>query len=276
MLLRLHLTYVLRHRRLLSLSRPTRFTELVQRRKMIDRDRRLPHLIDKVAVKRFVAEVLGTSWVTPTYWYGDTLPDQPRWPLPYVVKSRHGCGQQRFVRDDDVDWHETRRATARWMRSDYGRWLDEWGYRGTPRGLLVEPMIGDGRTLPIDYKLFVFHGRVEAVQVHLEREHRHRWYLFDRSWRRLSRLGDATDVRAPASLAEMVAGAEALARGFDFVRIDFYDTPAGPRFGEMTFYPGSGLDPFDPPGLDEALGRIWLRAPALAESRNPRGDVEPV
>jgi hypothetical protein len=26
----------------------------------------------------------------------------------------------------------------------------------------------------------------------------------------------------------------------------------------MTFYPGSGLDSFDPPELDEALGRLWL------------------
>jgi hypothetical protein len=49
-----------------------------------------------------------------------------------------------------------------------------------------------------------------------------------------------------------------LGADFDFVRIDFYDVGGIPRFGEMTFYPGSGLDPFDPPELDHELGRYWL------------------
>ena len=256
--LRLHLTYLWRHRRPLSLADPTRFTELVQRRKLRDHDQRMPHLIDKVAVKRFVAEVLGPEWVTPTLWSGAELPATPDWPYPFVVKSRHGCNQRRFARDGAADWSEIRRAAAGWMRRAYGHWLDEWGYRGVPRGVLVEPFIGDGTTLPVDYKFYVFHGRVEAVQVHLDREHQHRWILFGPHWQRLSSANADPDPVPPATLARMIAGAETLARGFDFVRVDFYDTPNTPRFGEMTFYPGSGLDPFDPPELDRALGRLWL------------------
>jgi hypothetical protein len=257
-LLRVHLAYLWRHRRPLSLADPTRFTELVQRRKLVDRDQRLPHLIDKVAVKRFVADALGDDWVTPTLWTGEALPDAPRWPYPFVVKSRHGCNQRRFVRDGSADWREIRHAAAGWMRSSYGDWLDEWGYRAVPRGLLVEPFVGGGAALPIDYKLYVFHGRVAAVQIHIDREHRHRWLLFDRNWRRLSSLDADPDPVPPATLDLMIAGAETLALGFDFVRVDFYDAGATPRFGEMTFYPGSGLDPFDPPALDVAFGRLWL------------------
>ncbi|WP_332802681.1 ATP-grasp fold amidoligase family protein [Sphingomonas sp. RT2P30] len=263
--LRLHLTYWWRHRRRLSLDRPMRFTELIQRRKLRDRDQRLPHLIDKVAVKRFVAEVLGDDWVTPTLWSGDALPDAPSWPYPFVVKSRHGCNQRHFVRDAHADWPAIRAAAAGWMRSDYGRWLDEWGYRGVTRGVLVEPFVGDGATLPIDYKCYVFHGRVAAVQVHLDREHGHRWMLFDPTWRRLSSPTAEPDPAPPAALDRMIAGAETLARGFDFVRVDFYDTGTTPRFSEMTFYPGSGLDPFDPPVLDDALGQLW-RASAPGEA----------
>jgi hypothetical protein len=257
-MLRLHLTYLWRHRRPLSLAQPTRFTELVQRRKLRDHDRRLPHLIDKVAVKRFVAEALGAEWVTPTLWSGTELPAAPDWPYPFVVKSRHGCNQRRFVRNGGADWAEIRRAAAGWMRSAYGHWLDEWGYRDVPRGVLIEPFVGDGTVLPIDYKLYVFHGRVAAVQVHVNREHRHRWMLFDPAWHRMSSPDGAPDPSPPATLARMITGAETLARGFDFVRVDFYDIGDTPRFGEMTFYPGSGLDPFDPPELDDALGRLWL------------------
>ncbi|MDB5673085.1 MAG: tupA-like ATPgrasp family protein, partial [Sphingomonas bacterium] len=223
-----------------------------------DHDRRMPHLIDKVAVKRFVAEALGPEWVTPTLWSGEELPAMPDWPCPFVVKSRHGCNQRRFVRHGGEDWRAIRRAAAGWMRSAYGHWLDEWGYRGVPRGVVVEPFIGDGTTLPVDYKFYVFHGRVAAVQVHLDREHEHRWMLFDPFWQRLSSANADPDPVPPTMLDRMTAGAETLARGFDFVRVDFYDTGETPRFGEMTFYPGSGLDPFDPPELDQALGRLWL------------------
>ena len=262
--LRVHLTYLWRHGRRLSLDAPTRFTELVQRRKLFEHDQRLPVLIDKISAKRFVAEQLGDDWITPTLWSGTRLPEISCWPSPFVVKSRHGCNQRRFVRTGNEDWTAIRAASARWMRRDYGFWLDEHGYRGIARGLLVEPFVGDGSALPIDYKLYVFHGRVAFIQVHISREHRHRWMLFDCDWNRVSSPTSDPDPCRPTSLALMIDGAETLAHGFDFVRIDLYEVADQPRFGEMTFYPGSGLDPFDPPELDKILGALWLegRVPA--------------
>ncbi len=256
-LARVHLTYWWRHRRWLSIDPPHLFTELIQRRKLLDRDPRLPQLIDKLAVKRVVTDLLGTQWVTPTSWSGEILPDLPPCAVPFVVKSRHGCNQLRIVRDATQDWNAVRRAAAMWMRRPYGAWLDEWGYRDVPRGLLIEPFVGDGPALPIDYKLYVFHGRVEAIQVHVDRETRHRWVLFDRDWQGLSTDADLFDSPPPSSLPLMIEGAEVLGSAFDFVRVDFYEVGAVPRFGEMTFYPGSGLDPFDPPELDAVLGRHW-------------------
>ena len=255
---RLHLAYWWRHRRRLSLSRPTLFTELVQHRKLTNHDSRLPRLIDKVAVKAVAADLLGPEWVIPTLWHGTVLPETPPWPRPFVVKSRHGCNQRRFVRTGYEDWDEIGRASARWMRRDYGGWLDEQGYRGIPRGILVEPFIGSGDMLPIDYKFYVFHGHVACVQVHLEREHRHRWVVLDPDWNRLSRRTSDCDPQPPASLRAMIDAAEVMGRTFDFVRVDFYEIDGHPRFGEMTFYPGSGLDPFDPPALDAMLGDRWL------------------
>lgn len=265
--LRVHLTYLWRHRRWLSLDAPTRFTELVQRRKLFDRDQRLPLLIDKLYAKRFVAEQLGSEWITPTLWSGTVLPETSPWLRPFVVKSRHGCNQRRFVRTGGEDWAAIRRASTRWMRCDYGYWLDEQGYYGVARGLLVEPFVGDGIALPIDYKLFVFHGQVAFIQVHLGREDNHRWLVFDRAWCRVSASTAEPDPARPASLAAMIEGAEILGRNFDFVRIDLYECAGTPRFGEMTFYPGSGLDPIDPPKLDLIMGTLWLRGMDCSQPR---------
>lgn len=250
-----HLAYGWRHRRPLDLRRPVRFTELVQRRKLVDRDPRMPHLVDKVAVKAFVRDRIGANWVTPTLWHGSELPQEAPWQRPFVVKSRHGCNQRRFVRDGGDDWSQVRTAAERWMRGRYGAWLAEWAYAEVPRRLLVEPFVGPAGVLPIDYKFYVFHGRVAAVQVHLDRETAHRWMLLDPQWRLLSRA-IRTPPR-PRAIDAMIEAAEQLAAGFDFVRVDLYDAEPHPRFGEMTFYPGSGLDPFDGPRIDEWLRTLW-------------------
>ncbi len=261
---RINLTYLWRHGRLPDLSDPQGFTEWVQWRKLHDRDARMPAFADKVGAKKIIADRIGTEWIIPTYWHGSELPAQPEWPAPFVVKSRHGCNQYAMVFDDSANWPAIRRRARRWMKRGYGFWLDEWLYAHIPRGIIVEPFIGEGRTLPVDYKFYVFGGRVEYVQVHLDRGGRHRWILFDRSWRRVSAVTTDADPLSPKTLAQMIAAAEELGRGFDFVRVDLYEVADTPKFGEMTFYPGSGLDPFAPVSLDAAIGAHWSRARRLA------------
>ena len=256
---RLHLTYWWRHRRPLNLAAPGRLTEWIQHRKLHDRDPRLTTLLDKVAVKAIVAACLGPEWVTPTLWHGRVPPDDPPWPLPFVVKARHGCGQIVVVRTA-ADWPAAKARAARWTRRGYGYWLDEWAYARVPRGLLVEPLIGDGNALPLDYKFCVFGGRVAFGQVHLDRATDHRWIVFDRDWCRVSPPTAEPDPPPPATLARMIAAAELLARGHDFMRVDFYEIDGRPRFGEFTVYPGSGLLPVLPPALDRRMGELWRRA----------------
>lgn len=253
--LRIALTYLWRHQRLPNLASPRLFTELVQLRKLHDRDPRMPAMADKVAVKSIVADRLGREWVIPMLWSGDKLPTRSPWVHPIVVKSRHGCNQNIFVRERFRDWRTALDASARWMRHDYGQWLDEWLYAHIPRGLLVEPLIGAGE-LPIDYKIYVFGGQATHIQVHLDRVRNHRWVMHDIDWRAIA--NDAPCVPRPTALSAMLAAAEQLANGFDFARVDFYQPGDQPLFGEISFYPGSGLDPFDPAELDIELGRLWL------------------
>lgn len=256
--LRIVLTYLWRHGRLPDLAEPRLFTELVQARKLHDRDARMPVLADKLRVKAVVADRLGAEWIVPTWWSGRVLPERVPWPTGFVVKARHGCNQTAFVRTGAENWAAIRRRAARWLETTYGGWLDEWLYREIEAGLLVEPFIGASGRLPVDYKFYVFGGRVAFVQVHLDREHRHRWTVLDRCWRPIPSARRADVTTAPRSLAAMIEAAEALGRGFDFVRVDLYQPGARPLFGEMCFYPGSGLDPFDPPELDAIMGRMWL------------------
>lgn len=258
--MRVRLCYLVRHQKFLHLDNPSRFNELVQRRKLENRDVRMVTLADKVAVKAHVAASLGPEWIIPTSWSGDVLPDTPPCAAPFVIKARHGSNQSIYVRDAAIDWSSIRKRAAGWMRGPYGQLLDEWLYSHIPLGLLVEPFVGEDGQLPIDYKIFVFGGRATYVQVHLEREKRHRWIVFDRAWNRVSAPTDDPHPKRPDTLDRMLDAAETLARGFDFVRCDFYEIAGKPLFGEMTFYPGSGLDKFNPVELDVVFGQHWLTA----------------
>jgi len=189
--------------------------------------------------------------------------------MPFVVKARHGCNQIAIVRDPDVaNWDAIRASADGWVKRRYGFWLDEWLYSRVERGIIVEPYVGVGDVLPIDYKFYVFGGRVEFIQVHLDRATRHHWILLDRDWNRMPGCLHSGTPVAPSRIAELIAAAEALGADFDFVRVDLYQPGDHPLFGEMTFYPGSGLDPFDPPELDAMIGERWRGQGRLAFAKS--------
>ena len=263
---RIALSYGWRHRRLPDLDAPVRFTELVQMRKLYDRSADQVALMDKVAAKRLAGAALGTEWVVPTLWSGTALPDRIPFPVPAILKARHGCNQNAVLcrMPAAAQWRRLQRRAHRWQRSAYGVWLDEWAYRDVPRGLIAEPLLGGQLPLPIDYKIYVFGGQATHVQVHLDRGRRHRWILHDRNWQRLVDTVDRPP--APASLPAMLDAAETLARDKSFLRVDFYEVGGQPYFGEFCLYPGSGFDPFAADWIDVELGALWLAAMSTISS----------
>lgn len=267
---RITLSYLWRHGRLPNLDNPRRFTEWVQWRKLFDRSALHSKLVDKLAAKARVEQTLGRDWVIPTLWSGGILPESPPVLPPAMLKARHGCNQ--FARlpsvADSEEWSRLRVLSARWCENAYGRWLDEPAYRDVPRELLIEPFVSDDDDLPVDYKIYVFGGRATHVQVHLDRGARHRWILHDRNFRPL--VASEDHPFPPGSLAAMLEAAEVLSKGEDFLRVDFYEVGGKPLFGEFCLYPGSGLDPFAAPWIDEELGELWSAARRAAGSTRAR------
>ena len=257
------MAYRWRHGRWPSLEQPVRFTEWVQWRKLNDRRLGLALLTDKAHAKSIAEIRLPADTIIPTLWLGLDLPEAAPWPMPFVVKANHGCNQFVIVRTD-ADYQRARNIAPSWLRKVYGTWLGEWHYGSARRLILVEPYIG-GEQLPLDYKVYVFGGRAQIVQVHTGRGRNHRWSQFDRNWRPLS--DQPIDRAPPPRLADLLLAAEVMAREWDFVRVDFYCTDSSLLFGEYCLFPGSGLDPFKPDTLDLMLGRRWSSAVHSSERR---------
>ncbi|MDE7069587.1 MAG: glycosyl transferase, partial [Alistipes sp.] len=60
----------------------------------------------------------------------------------------------------------------------------------------------------------------------------------------------------PKHLDRMIELAEKLAAGIAFLRVDFYELDGRIYFGELTFYPGGGLEEFAPEAWDRRLGEM--------------------
>jgi hypothetical protein len=243
---------------------PRTFTEKIQHYKLFNRDPRLPQRQDKIAVKELVRERLGPEWVTPSLWHGEFLPprEQRNWPIPFVIKANNGGTWNVFVRKEaDLDWPRIEGLAAEW-RHPYGIDRGEWLYGEIKPALLVEPFIGRNEELPTDYKLWTFAGKVRIIGVITDREKGMKVTMMDANWNRVPFTivgypADPNPIPKPVSFDRMVRAAEILAEDFPFVRVDFYEIADVPKFGEMTFYPGSGLETFDPPEWDLKLGQLW-------------------
>lgn len=258
------LEFLIYHHRWPRLNPPVTFSEKIVKRKMVDRDPRMPRLSDKILAKEYVAGILGNDWIIPSLWTGEKLPpfSERNWPIPFVIKASHGSGWNDFVRTEkELDWDRTERLAERWMRTTHALHAKEWLYTEIQHRLLVEPFKGAGETAPNDYKFHVFAGRTALIQVDLGRLQTHRQLFYDPQWKRLPYSYvcpfDGEEIDPPKSLAEMIRGAELLGSGFAYVRVDLYEIDERPMFGEFTFYPNSGQFSFKPESVERELGRLW-------------------
>ncbi|MGO9947118.1 MAG: ATP-grasp fold amidoligase family protein [Steroidobacteraceae bacterium] len=167
-------------------------------------------------------------------------------------------------------------SAAEWQSRRYGAEWGEWLSGAIRPALLVEPFIGELCELPVDYKLWTFGGKVRMVQAATDRYSELKCTMFDTNWDRLpvkiaAYPSDPRPIPKPLSLNQMIEAAEILAEDLPFVRIDFYEVGNVPKFGEMTFYPGAGIDGFDPLEWDFKLGKLWSKGTYAATARRKLG-----
>ena len=254
-----------KHGQFPRLIRPQTFNEKVLHRMLFDRRPILAQVADKAAVRAFVEERLGRSFLPECYHLTadpETIPFD-KLPERFVVKPTHGSGWVEIVTDKTtLDRAALKEICRGWLRQSFYEITREWVYKHIQPRIIVEQFIDDpAGNEPNDYKLFVFGGTVRMIQVDTGRFTDHRRRLYSPNWQTLPfplEYGDIRgDVPRPWHLKQLIAAAETLGRDFDFIRADFYDTPDRMYFGELTTTPGCGTSRFRPKEFDYHLGDSW-------------------
>jgi hypothetical protein len=256
------------HGKLPDLQHPATFSEKIAYRKLYDRDARMPSLVDKITAKEEMTSRFGAEFIIPTLATFATAAeiDFAALPYPCVVKPNHASGFNVFLRERPAKEREVRRRLGRLLRYRHERASEEWAYSQIAPRLLVEPWVIEsgiegGRHGLIDYKFHTFGGQVFSIQVDVDRYANHRRCFFDPFWKpmqfELLYPRASYEIPPPVALKEMLRYAAQIGEVFAYVRVDLYEVAGKVKFGEVTFYPGAGLEVFNPPEFDALFGALW-------------------
>lgn len=252
-----------------NLKHPQLFTEKIQWLKMNNRKPEYTIMVDKYAVKEYVANIIGKQYIIPTLAVWEKTEDIDCGCLPnqFVLKTTHGGGGCDVIVCKDKRKFDKEAALVKLttsLTSDLFKKFREWPYKNVPKRIIAEKFMQvenaeEGSDLK-DYKFFCFNGKVRFFKIDFDRfvEHHANYYSPDG---KLLPFGEADLPPVPShvenmpeNLAEMIQLAEKLSVEQSFLRVDFYNINGLIYFGELTFYPASGMGTFTDENIDLQLG----------------------
>ena len=182
------------------------------------------------------------------------------------LRQTNNCGGNFFCSSKDSFDAEMRIEIDKLLNSNYGSKKAEWPYWHINPKVFIEEYLEDQFSELVDYKVYCFNGEPKVVNVCAGRStNENQRLFFDTKWQLIS-VKDAKypviplgkDFPPPESLAQMLQYSISLSQDFPYIRVDFYDLYGVCRFGEMTPYPGGGLNcVFDPYEWEETFGE-WV------------------
>lgn len=244
---------------LLSINRPRTFTEKINWLKFNTFNPDYIGLADKYDVRAFVSNRIGEQYLVPLLAVFNTSNEIDFTHLPdkFVLKATHGSGLNLFVKDKKMQSIDrVRKLCSDWLTINPYFLSREWQYKDINPKIICEHYLDEN---PNDYKFFCFGGRVRFIQVDVDRFTAHTRTIFTRDWEELNieynYKKSERVLSPPAELDTMIKLSEELARDFNFVRVDLFNISNTIYFGELTFFPGGGAEPFNSYDADLNFGR---------------------
>ena len=277
-------------------SEPVTFNEKILFRMAFDRNPVFSLVSDKLAVRKYVKDRVGESFLIPTLAIAAS-PLEIEWeslPNNFVCKVTHGSGgligvyervekevllpnnfdslkwQRYWVNPEKFSQISASGMLSKWMSMNYewqpGR-SPEWAYKNIKPFIIVEKLLTNNQSkIALQTQLYVFDGQVKLIRKAGRKPDGTRTMTyFTPAWEHIpvtfsdSRKSLETDgpTQKPRLLADLISVAEALAKDLDFARVDLFDLGEEIKFGEITIYPSAGEGFWSPRNFSAELGTHW-------------------
>lgn len=254
----------------LNLDNPQTFNEKLQWLKLYDRKPEYTTMVDKYAVKKYVADIIGEEYIIPTLgvWNQFDEIDFDKLPNQFVLKCTHDSGGIVICKDKNkLDLKSAKKKIEKCLKRNYYWSSREWPYKDVKPRIIAESYMEDSKYGSLtDYKFFCFNGKMKCLYISIgSHTTKQKLQFFDRNFDILPiKRSDYLDFdkipEKPFHLDDMIVLAEKLSRDIPHTRIDFYYIHNRIYFGEITFFTGSGFIPFTDKKWDYKLGS-WLKLP---------------
>lgn len=229
-------------------------------------------MVDKYAVREFVADVIGKEHLIPLIgvWSRPEDIDFAALPDQFVLKCNHNSGDGMYICKDKrrlkkTDVRRIKMRLKKALKVNYYYLGREYAYKNVDRKIVCEQYMTDESGYELkDYKIFTFGGKAYCIEVDYDRFTDHHRNFYSTSWGYLPFTTQYPTnpehvIKRPECLEEMIVLAEKLAKAAGspaFLRVDFYVVEGKTYFGELTFHHDGGCGKFMPKEWDERLGEL--------------------
>lgn len=253
----------------LNLENPVTYTEKLQWLKLYDHCAEYSTMVDKISVKKYVANKIGDEYIVPLLGVWDKADDIDFEGLPsqFVLKSSHDSGGYIVCKNkESINKGELRKKVNALLKRNYYYGTREWPYKNVPPRVFAEEYLEDSESRELrDYKFFTFGGEPKVLYITSGRGKGDTTAdFFDMEGNHLDLKIDhemaEVEPKLPKNFELMKSLARKLSEGTPQLRVDFYEVNGRVYFGELTFFHCGGLVPLKPEKWDKQFGE-WVDLP---------------
>lgn len=258
-----------------NLDHPRSFNEKLNWLKLHDQHPEYTMMVDKATAKDYVASIIGKEYIIPTIGIWDSI-EEIDWellPNQFVMKNTGDSGGIVVCKDKkSLNIEAAKAKLTKGIEVDYYKYNKEYPYKEVRNRIIVEAYMEDESGQLQDYKIHNFNGIPKFTLVCgnrfsttglTEDFYSLDWQLME--VRRPNHPNAKTRTIKPVKLEEMYRLASILSKDIPFVRTDFYIVNHKIYFGELTFFPASGMGKFIPEEWDYKIGEL-LKLPEHANT----------
>lgn len=260
----------------LNLKKPKTYNEKLQWLKLNYRNPLMTKMVDKFSMKEIAKEIIGDKYIIKSYGIWNSFDDIEFEKLPksFVLKTTHDQGGVIIVKDrNKINKAYINNKLTTHLKTKHYFLSREWPYKNVQPKIMAEAVLVNEEIGDLyDYKFYCFHGEPKIMYIAHGRQS-DTCYLdfYDMEFNKL----DITrpnypqsnkTFKIPKNWELMKDLAKKLSKGFPHLRVDFYNINGEIYLGELTFFQGGGLMPFEPHEWDHKLGS-WIDLEKVKKSQ---------
>ena len=217
---------------------------------------------DKFLVREYIKEKIGANYLIPLYWFSENINDFNIDLLKRkcVVKLNNGSGANFIINKpvNEIYYYKMKNKLGNLLKKDFSLNTSEQHYKYIKNLILIEKLLD---TPLNDYKFFCSKGKPFMIQVDVDRFTNHSRNFYNLKWEKqditLNYPNTEIEIKKPVNLAEMISISKSLSEDFIFCRVDLYNSNNKIYFGEITLFPGGGVEPFSSYNTDLKMGNYF-------------------